>query len=174
MNKIITAVLMLSMSMSVAAAELKIGIVSMTKLSSDAPQAQDINKKLQDAVAEPKRELEALSEEINAMAKKIKKDELMMAPSALDKLKEEYRKKVVEFKEKELAFNQGVQNAQTRASAVFGKIVMAAVNKIAKDEKYDLILHEGVIYADPKHDMTPKVIEALKKEYEQQKANAKN
>ena len=173
MNKIFSIIVMLGLSFSVAAADLKIGIVSMAKLSADAPQAQDINKKLQEAVAEPKKELESLSEEIKEMGKKIKKDELMMAPSTLEKLKQEYRGKIQEFKEKELVFNQGIQNAQTRASAVFGKIVISAVNKIAEQEKYDLILHEGVIYANPEHDMTDKVLSLLKKEYEAQKTDKK-
>ncbi|MCW9012823.1 MAG: OmpH family outer membrane protein [Gammaproteobacteria bacterium] len=157
-------------SINLSAAELKIGFVSMGKLSSDAPQAIDINKQLQAAVSEPKEELTRLSDEIKAMGKKIKKDELMMAPSRLENLNKEYREKIVAFKEKELAFNQGVQNAQTRASSVFGKIVLTAVNKLAQDEKYDLILHEGVIYANPEHDVTDKVLSILKKEYDKQKA----
>ena len=164
-NKLAMTFILLIFSAGLSAEGLKIGVVNMVKLTSDAPQAKDINQKLQEAVTEPKKELEQMAEDIKAMGKKIKKDELMMAPSRLEKANEEYRQKVMQFKEKELAFNQGIQNAQNRASAVFGKIVMKVVNQIAKQEKYDLIMHEGIIYVDPKHDITDKVLGVLEETY---------
>ena len=171
MKKQITAMLLVMIfSTGLAAANLKVGVVSMKVLSAEAPQAELINKRLQDLIKEPKEELEKLAAELEELGKKIEKDKLMSSPSQVQKMKEEYQQKAIVFKQKEAALNRGLQGAQSRASAVFGEAVMRVVNKIAKDEKYDLVMHEGVIYVDKKLDVTAKVLKVLKQDFEKQKA----
>jgi len=173
MKKQITlAFLIMFLSTGLYAASLKIGVVSMKKLSADAPQVKLINERLKGLIKEPKDELDKLASELEALGKKIEKDKLMSSPGQVQKMKEEYQKKLVTFKQKEATLNRGIQSAQQRASAVFGEAVLRVVNKIAKDGKYDLIVHEGVLYANDKLDITDKVLKVLKKDFEKQKAEA--
>ena len=176
MNKQITVMLLaMIFSTGLSAANLKVGVVSMKVLSAEAPQADLINKRLQGLIKEPKEELDKLAAELEELGKKIEKDKLMSSPSQVQKMKEEYQQKAIGFKQKEAALSRGLQSAQGRASAVFGEAVMRVVNKIAKDEKYDLVMHEGVIYVDKKLDMTAKVLKVLQQDFEKQKAEeAKN
>lgn len=44
------------------------------------------------------------------------------------------------------------------------KQIIESIQQVAEDNKYDLVLSEGVLYASPKVDMTGLVIEYLKKE----------
>ena len=162
--------LTLFLSTGLYAANLKVGVVSMKQLSAEAPQAKLINERLQSLIKEPKEELDKLASELEALGKKIEKDKLMSSPSQVKKMKEEYQTKAITFKQKEAGLNRGMQNAQQRASAVFGEAVMRVVNKLAKDEKYDLIVHEGVLYSSDKLDMTNKVLKVLKKDFEKLKA----
>jgi len=173
MKKQITLMfLMMFLSTGLYAAGLKVGVVSMKQLSAEAPQVKLINERLKGLIKEPKEELDKLAAELEALGKKIEKDKLMASPGQVQKMKEEYQKKLMIFKQKEAALNRGIQNAQQRASAVFGEAVLRIVNKMAKDEKYDLVVHEGVLYASDKLNMTDKVLKALKKDFEKQKAEA--
>ena len=55
-----------------------------------------------------------------------------------------------------------------RRNEEFGKIqrlVVDAIQAVAKADKYDLIMGEGVIYASNKVDITQKVIDRLKQQY---------
>lgn len=176
MKKQITAILLtMVLSTTLSAANLKVGVVSMKILSDEAPQAQLINERLQGLIKEPKEELDKLASELEELGKKIEKDKLMSSPSQVQKMKDEYQQKAIVYKQKEAVLSRGLQSAQGRASAVFGEAVMRVVNKIAKDEKYDLVMHEGVIYVDKKLDMTTKVLKVLKQDFEKQKAEeAKN
>jgi outer membrane protein len=174
MKKQITLLLLgMVLSTGLYAANLKVGVVSMKQLSAEAPQAKLINERLQGLIKEPKEELDKLASELEGLGKKIEKDKLMSSPSQVQKMKEEYQKKVITFKQKEAALNRGVQSAQQRASAVFGEAVMRVVNKIAKDEKYDLVVHEGVLYVNEKLNITDKVLNVLKKDFKKQEAESK-
>ena len=44
------------------------------------------------------------------------------------------------------------------------KQILQSIQKVAKDNEYDLVLSEGVLYASPKIDMSGLVIDYLKKE----------
>ena len=46
----------------------------------------------------------------------------------------------------------------------FSEGLVCAGQKVAKDNEYDLVLSEGVLYASPKIDMSGLVIDYLKKE----------
>ena len=53
-----------------------------------------------------------------------------------------------------------------RSNEEFGKIqrdIVEAIRQVAKDQKYDLVLGEGVIYASKAVDITESVIKYLKK-----------
>ena len=47
-------------------------------------------------------------------------------------------------------------------NALFPQII-ESIQQVAKDNNYDLVLSEGVLYASPKIDMSGLVIEYLKK-----------
>jgi outer membrane protein len=172
--KKLTTLIFLTMlfPVSLLAADLKVGVLNMKKLSAEAPQAELINKRLQELLKQPKEELDTLVAELETLAQKIDKDKLMSSPSQVDKMKQQYRQKAMLLQQKEAALNRGLQNAQARASGVFGEAVMQVVNKIAKDENYDLIMHEGVIFFSEKLDITDKVLKLMRQDFAQVKAKA--
>jgi outer membrane protein len=47
--------------------------------------------------------------------------------------------------------------------AALQKIVQKAIVEIARQEGYDLVLHEGVTHAGPKVDITDKILKKLGK-----------
>ena len=173
MKKQLTLIfLTLFLSAGLHAADLKVGVINMKKLSAEAPQAKLISERVESILKEPKEELDGLATELEELGKKIEKDKLMSSPGQVTKMKEDYQKKLMVFKQKEAALNRGLQNVQGKASAVFGEAVMKVVNEIAKDESYDLIAHEGFIYASDKLDITDQILKKLTKDFEKKKAEA--
>ena len=41
-------------------------------------------------------------------------------------------------------------------------VINEAITKVGKRDKYDLILYDGIAYADPRVDITEKVLEVLR------------
>ncbi len=154
---------MLIFSGNLFASDLKIGFVNMKRLLSDAPQIEKINKKLQKRFNEPKKELEDMADSIRQMEKDFKRDQLMMTESKLTKSKENLIKKVKKFRELEARLGKELQTVQNQELAVFRNIVTDVLNELAKKEKYDLIMNDGVMYADKSLDITDKMLAALRK-----------
>ena len=53
--------------------------------------------------------------------------------------------------------------------AVLQKSVREIIQSIAKSGKYDLVLSEGVVYANDKLDITSKVLDKMKKSFKESK-----
>ena len=72
-------------------------------------------------------------------------------------LKRELKRATQEFRED---YNQ----RRNEELAVLQKIVYKAIVEIAKQERYDLILHEGTVYASDRIDITDKVLKTLSRQ----------
>jgi len=142
---------------------LKIGVVNMKRLLTEAPQVEKISKKLQQRFSAPKKELDDLAETIKQMEKDFKRDQLMMTESKLTKSKQKYLAEVQKFREMEAQLSKELQTVQNQELAVFRDVVSKILDKLAKQDKYDLIMNEGVIYVSEALDMTDKMLAELKK-----------
>ncbi|MBI3188874.1 MAG: hypothetical protein HYZ31_13545, partial [Gammaproteobacteria bacterium] len=78
----------LLMPVTSMAAELKVGVIDVSRLFSEYSKLTGINDKLQLRFAAPQKELEDLAKEIEAQDKQIKTNEVMMTPSKNQKAKE--------------------------------------------------------------------------------------
>ena len=72
-------------------------------------------------------------------------------------LKRELKRATAEFRED---YNQ----RRNEELAVLQQVVRKAILDIAKQEKYDLVLHEGAVYASDSIDITEKVLKKLGKQ----------
>ena len=148
------------------AADLKIGVVNMNRLN-EAPQVEAINKLLQERFSQPRDELKKMHDELQEEEKEIKRNELLMTESKLKKSKENLIARIKEFREKEAKLASEIQSVQNQELAVFRNVVRTVLTDMAKTDKYDLILSDGIMYVDPKHDITDKILDRLKKEAKQ-------
>ena len=101
MKKLLLLSSLMLVSFSLSAASLKIGFVNMNKLLQQAPQVEAINKKLQERFSAPKKELDELGETIQKQEKEIKRNELLMTESKLQKSKQNLLEQIKQYREKE-------------------------------------------------------------------------
>jgi outer membrane protein len=154
---------MLASTMASAASP-KIGFVNMNQLLKEAPQVEAINNKLQDRFSAPKKELDDLGNSIKEQEKEIKRNELLMTESKLKKSKENLLEQIKQYREKEAKLAKELQAMQNQELAVFRDVVRKVIGEMAEQEKFDLILNDGVMYADESLNVTDKLLERLKKQ----------
>lgn len=145
------------------AAELKIGYVNAVKVIEQAPQGEAALKKLQAEFGPRDKKLVDMQQEIKKMEEDLERNALVMKDSdrrekerQLLGLKRELRRATQEFRED---YNM----RRNEELAALQKIVKQVIVEIAKQEKYDLIVHEGAIYASSRIDITDQVLEKLSK-----------
>ena len=150
----------------VSAQEIKIGYVNAVKVIEKAPQGEAALKKLESEFAPRDKRLVSMQKEIKQLEDDIEKNALIMTDTDRREkergiliMKRNLRRATQEFRE-------DYNLRRNEELAVLQKIVKKAIVEIAKQEKYDLIVHEGTIYASSTIDITDKVLEKLSKKSE--------
>lgn len=150
-----------------AAQQLRIGYVDMKQVLDNAPQVLAGREKL-DLEFRPRNEtIEFQERQVQAMEDRLALGDLSEdARIRLDRDLREMRRNVNRQKEDlrdELSFRrtEEVQKLEDQ--------INQAVQAIARDSGYDLILSSPVIYADPSLDITQLILDQLRVEYEADK-----
>jgi outer membrane protein len=151
-------------SMAAIAADIRIGYVNIAKVIDDAPQGAAALKKLETEFGPRDKELVALQGKIRAL-----EDELQRNPGSGKDADRRNREREVlalkrDLKRATQEFREDYNLRRNEELAALQQIVRKAVTDIARQEKYDLILHEGAIFASESVDMTEKVLKKLGKQ----------
>ena len=164
MKKLIVSLLLLTglLSTAVAAADLKIGVVSVERILSEAPQVDAVNTSMLERFGSQRDELQKSEKAITKMQENYKRNELVMTEDKLNELKKDIIKKIQMLKQKEAVLTREVSTVRNQELAILQQQVRGVIDDIAKKGKYSLILSEGVAYADSKLDITDKVLDKMK------------
>lgn len=144
-------------------AELKIGYVNTVKVIEEAPQGEAALKKLEaefgprdKKIVETQNRLKELEQDMEKNALVLKESDRRAKEYEISTLRRDLRRVTQEFREDyNLRRNEELASLQ--------KIVQRAIVEIAKQEGYDLVVHEGVVHASPKTDITEKILKRLGK-----------
>jgi len=146
------------------AQELRIGVVNPNRLLEDAPQSQLALKRLEQEFAARDAKLLKESKAIKGLEDKLNRDGAIMAASEKRKLERDIvsRKRELRRGYDELRDDRTFRSNEERGKLL--RYVNDAITKIGKEEKYDLILYEGIAFANPKVDLTKKILKRLQDE----------
>lgn len=164
MKKVVLSILLIAgfVSTNVAAADLKIGVVSVERILTEAPQVDAVNASMLEQFGPQRDALQALEKEITKMQENYKRNELVMTEDKLNDLKKDIITKIQKLKQTEATLSQEVTTVRNQELAVLQQQVRGIIDDIAKKGKYSLVLSEGVAYADEKLDITDKVLDQMK------------
>ncbi|MCW8956637.1 MAG: OmpH family outer membrane protein [Gammaproteobacteria bacterium] len=163
-KKIIGLLVLLLIVPSSWASDLKIGVLNMQKLQNEAPQIKDIMSRMQKHFEVPGQALSKLANEIQQDEKDLKQNEVLMSPAKLKQTRQALVEKVKSFREQEADLNKEMQTMRNQELAVFNNKVNQMLEALAKKEKFDLILAEGIVFVSDKLDITDKLLSQLKKD----------
>jgi len=169
MKRFLPILLMLFMMAAVPAMaqQLRVGYVDMKQVLDNAPQVLAGREKL-DLEFRPRNEtIEFQERQVQTMDDRLQMGDLTEdARIRLDRELREMRRNVNRQKEDlrdELSFRR------TEEVQKLEEQINLAVQEIARDNGYDLILSSPVIYADPSLDITQLILDQLRLEYEADK-----
>ena len=141
----------------------KIGAVNAIRVLEKSPQADTARKMIENEFSPRDKELIAEQKSIKDLEDKFKKDRAIMSEQESTKLEREIISKKRDLKRKQDEFREDLNYRRNEEMVKIQKQIIQSIQQVAKDNNYDLVLSEGVLYASPKVDMSGLVIEYLKK-----------
>lgn len=145
------------------AAELKIGYVNALKVIEEAPQGEKALKRLEGEFGPRDKELVTLQNKIKALEEELEKNSLVMKESDRREKEREILSLKRELKRATREFREDYNLRRNEELVALEKVVRQAIVELAKQERFDLIVHEGTIYASDKIDITDKILKKLGK-----------
>lgn len=144
-------------------AEIKIGFVDTAALMEAAPQVKAAQSKIESEFAPREKELVKLQQEIRTLDERLSRDGTVMSESERGKLEREILGKRRDLKRSQEEFRDDLNIRRNEVLATLQRDVFEAVSTFAKEQKYDLILSQGVVYSSDKIDITDGVLKKLAK-----------
>ena len=155
------ALVISSVAMQVQAQEFRVGFVNTDRILKESAAAKAASAKLEQEFSKREKDLIDQGTALKALADKLERDSPTLSESQraarqkqlVDQDRDLQRKRREAQEDLNARKNEELQAVFERANRV--------VRQIAETEKYDLVLQEPVVYINPKHDITDKVIKAL-------------
>ena len=159
-SKLFLAAAMVMLACTAGAQEFKIGIVNIDRIFREANSAKAAQAKLEQEFGRREKELGDLGTQLKTLADKFERE----APTLSESQRATRQKQLVEqdrdFQRKRREFQEDLNARKNEELQQVIERANKVVKTVAETEKYDLVLQEAV-YANPKHDITDKVIRAL-------------
>jgi outer membrane protein len=152
----------LSLCSGTVLAETRIGFVDTVKLMEAAPQAKSAQSKIESEFAPREKELVALQREIKKLEDDLTRDGAVMSESERSKLERKILSRRRDLKRSQDEFRDDLNIRRNEVLAKLQKDMYQAVVSLAKEQKFDLILSQGVVYSSDKVDITDSVLKKLK------------
>ncbi len=146
-----------------AQAELKIGYVNAVKVIEEAPQGETALKRLETEFAPRDKEIVALQGRIKGLEDELEKNVLVVKETDRRAKEREIMTLKRDLKRLSQEFREDYNVRKNEELTSLQKVVYKAIVEIAKQERFDLILHEGTVYASDQVDITEKVLKKLGK-----------
>lgn len=148
----------------VIAEDYKIGAVNAIRILEQSPQAERMRNLLEQEFAPRDRDLVEAQKTLKEMEDRLTKDAPIMSEAERSKLERDIVNERRELKRNQDEFREDLTFRRNEEIGKIQKDIVDAINTIARENGFDMILNEGVIYASQKVDISQLVIDQLKKE----------
>jgi outer membrane protein len=155
--------LLLPMSVSAETDTYKIGYVVVEKILKEAPQTAASNKKLEKEFKSRTDGLKKKVESIQKQEKDFKKNNVTMTATQRQKAQKDIQNAKIEIQRIERELREDIDIRRREEIGKLQQKINEAIEDLAKKDKYDLILYQGVAYASKEIDITDKLIKVLGK-----------
>lgn len=156
--------LALGITLPVHSQDLKLGFVNASGVLEKAPQAESARTKLEQEFAPRDRKLVAEQKNIRQMEEQLTRDGAIMSEAERNKLERDIRNSKRELKRERDEFREDLNIRRNEELAKLQTLVIETIRVIAKDQGYDLVVTDGVLYASQRIDITSIVLDKLKKD----------
>lgn len=151
------------LSGSAFAADYKIGAVNAVRILEQSPQAEIMRKEIEKEFSPRDQELVAMQKKLKDNEDRLSKDSAIMSDTERKKLERDIINQRRELKRSQDEFREDLTFRRNEEIAKIQKEIVEAIQVVAKENNFDLVLSDGVIFASPKVDITQLVIDHLSK-----------
>lgn len=144
-----------------ASAELKVGVVDIRKLVDQSSQSQKSQAELKKEFQPRETKLVNEQKELKKLEEKLEKDIAVMSEADKRKLEKDLIDRGRDFKRSMEEMRQDYGLRANQEMAKIQKVVQEAIQSVAKEQKFDLILVDGVAYANEALNITSEVEKKL-------------
>ena len=155
--------LLLPISVSAEMEIFKIGYVVVEKILKEAPQTAASNKKLEKEFKSRTDSLQKKVKVIQKQEKDFNKNSVTMAAADRQKAQKKIQNSKIEIQRIERELREDIDIRRREEIGKLQAKINEAIEEMAKKDKYDLILYQGVAYASKEIDITDKLIKVLGK-----------
>jgi len=143
-----------------AHAQSKIGVVQIERIMRDSAPAIRAQKKLEAEFSRREGELAKTADQLKRMQDEIEKDSVTMSEAQRRNKERDFNELSRDFQRKQREYREDVNQRRNEELSQVIDQANRVIRQIAETEKYDIIFQEAA-YANPRIDITDKVIKAL-------------
>jgi len=143
-----------------ALAQSKIGVVQIERIVRDSAPALRAQKKLEAEFSRREAELRKNGDQLKRMQDDLDKEGVTMSEAQRRTREREFADLSRDFQRKQREYQEDVNQRRNEELAQVIEQANRIIRQIAADEKYDIIFQEAA-YANPRIDITDKVIKAM-------------
>jgi len=150
---------------NVSAENYRIGVVNPNKLVERSPQYDQVRKELEGEFQRRNEDLIARQKQLKKLEEKKARDGAVMSESELKRLEQAIRTKRRQLNRTRDEYREDLN---LRRNEEFNKLlrkVSEVVHQVAVEERLDVVLSQGIVFASKRVDLTDKVLERLKEQY---------
>lgn len=152
-----------TLSVSLQAAELKVGYVQVDKILQEAPQTAESGKKLEREFSPRSQELERTQKQIRDIETALDKDGVTLSETDRRNKERDVSNLKIEFQRKQRELREDINLRKNEELTSLQDRINKAVQTVSETDGYDLVIYGGVAYASKKIDITDKVLKMLGK-----------
>lgn len=142
------------------AQELRLGFVNTDRIFREASTSKLAQAKLEQEFSKREKELVDMGNGLKTASEKFERDAPTMSETARNARQKQLIEQDRDFQRKRREFQEDLNARKNEELQLVLERANRVVKQVAEAEKYDLVLQE-VVYVNPKHDITDKVIKAL-------------
>jgi outer membrane protein len=157
--------LALALALPVIAEPVKVGFVNVAKVLDLAPQAEAARQRIEREFAPKDRELVELQRELRTLEDRLVRESAVMADADRARQEAEVRALSRDLRRAQDEFREDLNLRRSQELSSLQRKVTEVIQALARAERYDLIVTDGVVFAGERVDITDKVIERLKLEF---------
>lgn len=184
-SALVLATCLLSLSVFASAAEqtvngeksingekpVKLGVVNVALLLEQAPQAKDASANLEKEFAPQQSELKALAEKLEKKQNEYQKNKAVMSDTQKVTKEREITMMTREIQRRRNDIQELLNLRRNEELAKLQTLVNESIKTIGKQQKFDLILYEGIAYTNNRVDVTQDVLKHLQKLSKKQRSD---
>jgi outer membrane protein len=154
------------MSLPAAAQDLKIGVVNVTALMEQAPQAKAAMDALQEEFAPRQRTILAKQKELEDLSEKANRDAAVMGETERRNMEKDLRDLQRDVARMQTEFREDLNLRRNEELGNLQRSLLKEVQDYAESADFDLVVGDGVLYASSAVNITEVVLRAMEANFQ--------